>query len=109
MSPSAKSARAEITDDVVRETCNPALTKAQFKVCELLSTGLSVEQVAAKLKVGTTTVKFHVAEAATRIPGDLPARFKLIAWYRGATRQVLEGFSSPDAALRRALGIHVHG
>lgn len=94
--------------DVVRVKCIPPLTKTQLRVAELLSLGDSVERVAKKLNVGTTTVKFHVREAASRIPGDLPPRFKIIAWYRGAALSVLELQSAPDAVLRRALGIHVH-
>ena len=94
---------------IERVRCIPPLTKTQFKVAELLSSGLSVEAVAQRLKVGTTTVKFHVREAASRIPGDLPARFKIIAWHRGAQLQVLEGAASPDNELRRALGLHIHG
>lgn len=93
--------------DSGRVPCTPPLTPVQFKVAALLSGGHSVEGVAQLLHVSISTVKFHVRQAADRVPGDLPPRFRLIAWYRKAPLSVLhmqQPLSSAHA-LKEALRI----
>jgi hypothetical protein len=65
-------------------------TKRQLEVAELISAGASVEDVAEVLGLLRAGVRWHVEQLAALIPGDLPPRLKVIAWYRGAPRYVLE-------------------
>ena len=90
-----------------RVPCDPPLTPVQFKVAALLGSGHTVEDAARALKVSLSTVKFHVRQAADRIPGDLPPRFRLIAWYRKAPLSVLHMQQplSSASALKEALRI----
>jgi hypothetical protein len=46
-----------------------------------------------ELGVSLRTVRYHLYEAAKRIPGDMPAEAKVVAWARGASLDVLEGRS----------------
>ena len=70
-----------ILEDRGRVKCWPPLTPAMRKVAELLATGHSQPSVARKLGLAQTTVSYHVRQAGLRIPGNKPARLKLIAWY----------------------------
>jgi hypothetical protein len=44
-------------------------------------------------------VEYHIAHAAVKIPGDLPRTARVVAWFRGASMQVL----CPPTALQIAL------
>lgn len=74
-----------------RATTRAPLTTMQLLVADLLGIGLSPEHVASELRIGIHGVRFHVNRAAAKIPGDLPAQMKVIAWARGATDDVLCG------------------
>lgn len=68
------------------------LSPMQTVVTMLAALGLSHEEIRAELKLGSLrTVRYHLNEAAARIPGDLPAEARVVAWARGATIDVLEG------------------
>lgn len=65
----------------------------QAIVADLLGLGLAVEIVAAELTLTVAGVRRHVKGAAAKIPSDLPAQMRVIAWARGATQDVLQGTS----------------
>lgn len=67
------------------------VTPMQLVVATLLGVGQTHAQVAAYLKIAVGTVRDHLNTLARRIPGDLPAEAKVVAWVRGATIDVLEG------------------
>lgn len=68
------------------------LSSMQRVVATLAALGLTHEQMRAELgNISLRTVRYHLYEAAKRIPGDLPAEAKVVAWARGATLDVLEG------------------
>lgn len=68
------------------------LSPMQHVVTMLAALGLSHEEIRVELKLNSLrTVRYHLNEAAARIPGDLPAEARVVAWARGATIDVLEG------------------
>ena len=67
------------------------LTKMQQACVLMLANGHNTIAVAEKLGVGYKAVRFHINAAAKKIPGDLPAQMRVVAWVRGATLEVLEG------------------
>ena len=67
------------------------LTPTECIVVSLLAFGENCVEVAVRLGVSKRTVKFHVKNAAQKLPGDLPAQMRVITWYRGATADVLTG------------------
>lgn len=72
------------------------LSTIQLIILSLLSNGhnyidISERLVAEGLKVSPSTVKYHVYQAAEKIPGDLPMQMKAVVWYRGAPKEVLTG------------------
>lgn len=84
------------------------LSRMQLAVAVLLAEGRREREIARLLGVEITTVWYHLAEAAARIPGTLPRGPKVVAWVRGASREVLVGEAGqvPIAvALQRALSI----
>lgn len=71
-------------------TSHPA-TPMQLLIASLIGCGDSHATVAAKLGIRIGTVRAHLNRLASRIPGDLPAESRVVAWVRGATIDVLEG------------------
>lgn len=68
------------------------LSPMQTVVGTLAALGLSHEEIRKELHLGSLrTVRYHLNEAAKRIPGDLPAEQRVVAWMRGASLDVLEG------------------
>lgn len=68
------------------------LSPMQRVVATLAALGMSHEQMRHELGgITIRAVRYHLYEAAKRIPGDLPAEAKVVAWARGATLDVLEG------------------
>jgi DNA-binding CsgD family transcriptional regulator len=67
------------------------LSPMQRMVADLLGIGLTADSVAANLKITRAGVRYHVQSAAKKIPGDLPAQMRVIAWARGASVDVLQG------------------
>ncbi len=76
---------------VERVSLPKPLSPMQRVVVTLLGLGHTTEQIAAHLHIAHYTVRYHVAEAAKKIPGDLPRNAKVIAWARGAPLDVLDG------------------
>lgn len=63
----------------------------QYAVACLLGIGQSYDEIAAALHIKRGMVRSHIHEANKKIPGNLPAKAKLVAWVRGASLDVLEG------------------
>jgi hypothetical protein len=47
--------------------------------------------IASELHITRGMVRWHLNRIAARLPGDLPAKVRVMAWARGATLDVLEG------------------
>ncbi len=77
------------------------LTARQEHVAEMLSDGLSLREIADVLGVQEITVRWHLNQAAAKVPGDLPRRVRLVLWWRGASQDLLA--VPAGAALRRAM------
>jgi DNA-binding NarL/FixJ family response regulator len=67
------------------------LTKSQAACALLLANGHNYADIGERLSTSRATAKYHVHEAAKKIPGDLPAQMKVVCWVRGAALEVLEG------------------
>lgn len=79
------------------------LSPMQYAVVVLLGIGMSHEEVAATLRIKRSVVRSYMREALKKIPGDLPAEARLVAWVRGASLDVLEGTSLRVEFLRDAV------
>ena len=58
-------------------------TPTEERAVEYLAQGLTYAQLADVLGVSVRTAKFHIVNAGTKIPGDLPLQLRVRAWYRG--------------------------
>lgn len=67
------------------------MSRMQETVCILLGALNSYAAVAEHLLISEDMVRVHCKRAAAKIPGDLPAQSRAIAWARGATLDVLTG------------------
>lgn len=56
------------------------LTPRQREVAELVARGYSAKRIARKTGISRHTAEAHIRDAASRIPGDGPARWKLIVF-----------------------------
>lgn len=65
------------------------LSASQLAVAALLASGFTHEQIALRLGCARSSVRSAIEEGAARIPSDLPASSRLVAWYRGAGAHVL--------------------
>jgi DNA-binding CsgD family transcriptional regulator len=65
------------------------LTPQQLAAVALLADGWSHAEAARLLGVAVGTLRAHLDQAIMKIPGDLLGRTKVIAWYRGASADVL--------------------
>ena len=63
----------------------------QKLVAILVGRGHRYNEIATRLSIAPTTVKYYAEEAARRLPGDLPPKWRLVFWWRGATEEQLEG------------------
>jgi DNA-binding NarL/FixJ family response regulator len=70
----------------------PFTTMEQL-VAILVGRGLEYPDVAERLSIKKSTVKFHAEKASGKLPGSDPPRMKLQIWWRGAAREVLEPLS----------------
>lgn len=75
--------------DPTRVVLRVPLTRHQLGVVAVLADGHGLEEAARLLGVERSTVDYHVYKAARRIGGDLPRVARCIAWYRGASLEVL--------------------
>ena len=73
------------------------LTKAQAACALLLANGHNYADIGERLRTSRSTAKFHIHEAAKKIPGDLPAQMRVVCWVRGAAVEVLEGSWTNEA------------
>ncbi len=80
------------------------LSDMQFLCAVLLGVGRSYSEIGKELHIAVSTVKQHVDVAASRIPGDLPAKARVVAWVRGASLEVLEGRALAYEMLRLSRG-----
>ena len=76
---------------VLRAPLFRAFTRAEQAVVAALGRGAEYSEIAEWLSVKPRTVKFHAEGAAAKIPGNLPAKTRIIMWVRGATIDMLEG------------------
>jgi hypothetical protein len=58
------------------------VSPSEEKLAKALSEGGSYSEVAAKLFLSPLTVKTYTEQLGQRIRGDLPAKAKVIIWYR---------------------------
>lgn len=76
-------------------------------VAKMLASGQhNWRSIAEHMGCSWRTVKFHGEQAKKKIPGDLPTQLRIVAWYRGASMEVLtgsqtrqEGYYQPVSAL----------
>jgi DNA-binding NarL/FixJ family response regulator len=54
------------------------LTPRQVEIARLLASGLKYEAIGARLGITERTVRFHVTDAAARLPGRGAPRVKLV-------------------------------
>lgn len=76
---------------MTRAPLSQPLTPTQQLVAELVVSGKTAEQIAERLGIKPVTARFHVRSIAAKIPGSLPARSRIVTWWRGATMHVLNG------------------
>lgn len=58
------------------------LSPAEEKLAKALSQGGSYRDVAHRLHLSPLTVKAYTEQLGQRIRGDLPAKAKVVVWYR---------------------------
>lgn len=80
----------------MRVPLSEPLTKMQQACALLVANGHNTVAIGVRLGVGCKAVRFHINKAAKKIPGDLPAQMRVVAWVRGATLEVLEGTNTND-------------
>lgn len=67
------------------------LTRMQYAIVTLMGVNQDHKAIAAAMGITTHTVRDHARRASMKMPGDLPAQARCVAWVRGATEDVLEG------------------
>ena len=60
-------------------------------VVALLARGETYRMIATRLSITIATVRFHIANAGRKVPGNLEVRMKILFWCRGATLDQLTG------------------
>lgn len=78
------------------------MTPMQYVIVSMLGLNLSHSEIAAELTISQSTVRYHLYKAVAKIPGDLPAEQRAVAWARGADIEVLEGTGLKLEFLNRA-------
>ena len=66
-------------------------TGTESIVVALLARGETYRLIALRLSISIATVRFHLSNAAEKIPGNLEMRMRIIFWSRGATPDQLTG------------------
>ncbi len=66
-------------------------TGTESIVVALLARGETYRLIALRLSISIATVRFHLSNAAEKIPGNLEMRMRIIFWSRGATLDQLTG------------------
>lgn len=80
-----------ILDDGSRAPLRSPLTATQEYACLLVGLRLSYAEIGRELGVAPTTARTHVEQAAAKMPGDLPAYWRVLLWVRGADEAALTG------------------
>lgn len=81
----------------MRVPLSSPLTRAEAACCLLLANGHNCADIGERLgHTGLATARFHIINAAKKIPGDLPAQMKVVCWVRGAPVEVLLGTWTND-------------
>jgi DNA-binding CsgD family transcriptional regulator len=80
------------------------LSKMQLACAMLLGLGKSYREIGEALHITESTVKYYIDIAASKIPGDLPSKARVVAWVRGASLDVLEGKSLTHEVVRLSRG-----
>lgn len=77
----------------VRAALSRPLSMRQLEIVRYLASGKRHQEIARLMKPRCTvaTVRWHIQQAATLVPGTGPASARLIYWYRGASREMLAG------------------
>lgn len=57
------------------------LTRRQFEIAGLAARGLSNKAIAKEVGLSVPTVRDHISDAAAKLPGDVPARRRLMVWF----------------------------
>lgn len=65
------------------------LTATESIVVAKLAAGDSPDAIARALKLKRDTIYKHIFSAAAKLPGTLSPQSRVIAWYRGASHEVL--------------------
>lgn len=65
------------------------LTRREMELVTLIAQGRSNAEIACLLRIRRDSIRTYTRNAASKIPGDLPARARILAWYRGAPLSVL--------------------
>lgn len=105
MSPGKQRVIHEFTPSIIvieRVPTRAKLTAMQFACCVLAGLNRTYQEMADELLIASSTARYHIEEAARKIPGDLPALAKCGIWARGATREVLEGTALKVEVVSRA-------
>ena len=77
---------------ISRAPLSHPLTPTEEIVVTLLATARhNYQSIAEQLGVSPKTVKRHAENAAMKISSDLPTQIRCVAWYRGASPEVLSG------------------
>lgn len=64
-------------------------TTKQYAIVSRLGKGMTPEDIRQELSMGKAIYRYHLTEAANKIPGDLPPTARIIGWWRGADRKTL--------------------
>lgn len=96
--------------EIVRVPLPVPLSAGQLMAVALVADGWSQTEAARMMGIDYATLRTHVHRASAKIPGDLVRNAKLIAWYRGASAEVLgigRRRSARQDALKLAYAISV--
>lgn len=96
--------------EIVRLPLPVPLSAGQLMAVALIAAGWSQTEAARMMGIDYATLRTHIDRASVKIPGDLVRNAKLIAWYRGASAEVLgvgQQKSTRQQALRLAYAISV--
>lgn len=66
------------------------LTERQAEVAALVARGLSDRRIAAELGISPATARQHVRDAAERLPGAGPPRYRLTLYALARARQAAQ-------------------
>lgn len=84
-----------------RAPLSAPLTFMQKVVVVLVGQGHNYADIGERLNISPRTAKEYAEIAASRMPGDLPTQFRIVAWYRGDLGRVLLGREARQAEGRR--------